>query len=97
MLPIASYSVEEIRDPFGIIPGKRYELMVELDIPEEDELYSESGVTARVVMKELDGEVSLVTYDLMETTTQTLLDFELEEEEEAELAVFCREKIGEEA
>lgn len=95
MLPIASYSVEEIRDPFGIIAGKRYEFMIELDIPEEDELYSESGVTARVVMKELDGEVAMVSYDLLETTTLNLLDFELEDEEEAELAAFCRERIGE--
>lgn len=96
MLTISEYSVEKIRDPFGIISGTRYEFMIKLDVPEDDELYSENGVSVRAVVKEEDGAVSVVTYDVMETTTQKLLDFDLEDDEEEELAVFCREHLPEE-
>ncbi|SEU11207.1 DUF6509 family protein [Paenibacillus sp. NFR01] len=96
MLTFKSYTVEYIRDPFGIISGKRYEFYIELDIPEEDELYEENGVTVRAVVKMDDAGFSLVTYDLLETTTGRLLDFELEEDEEQELAAFCETHLPEE-
>ncbi|QWU16090.1 hypothetical protein SAMN04487895_102342 [Paenibacillus sophorae] len=95
MLAISSYTVEQIRDPFGIIAGNRYEFMINLEIPEEDELYSENGVSVRAVVKEADGEVSIVTYDVMETTTQRILEFDLEDDEEEELAAFCKEHLPE--
>ncbi|MFD1776911.1 DUF6509 family protein [Paenibacillus rhizophilus] len=95
MLEISNYTAEQIRDPFGIIAGNRYEFMINLVVPEEDELYSENGVSVRVIVKENDGEVSVVTYDLIETTTQKLLEFDLEDEEEEELAAFCKEHMPE--
>ncbi|MDF9839895.1 MULTISPECIES: DUF6509 family protein [unclassified Paenibacillus] len=95
MLTFTSYTVEDVRDPFGILSGKRYEFVINLDIPEEDELYEESGVSVRAIVKAEAGEAVLVTYDLLETTTGKLLEFDLEDEEEAELAQFCKEHLPE--
>lgn len=95
MLAFTSCGVEDVKDPFGILSGKRYEFFVTLDIPEDDELYTEGGVTARVIGK-VDGETfSMVSYDLLETSTRNLLDFELEEDEEQELVRICKEHLPE--
>lgn len=93
MLNIASYTVEDVRDPFGIISGKRYEFVIQLDVPEEDELYVEGGVSVRVIAKVQEGQFGIVTYDLLETTTGKLLEFDLEEDEEAALNDFCKEHL----
>ncbi|WP_042200251.1 DUF6509 family protein [Paenibacillus camerounensis] len=95
MLTFTSYTVENIKDPFGILSGMRYEFVINLDIPEEDELYEENGVSVRAVVKAEAGEAVLVTYDLLETTTGRLLEFDLEDEEEAELTEFCKEHLPE--
>ncbi|QSF44958.1 DUF6509 family protein [Paenibacillus tianjinensis] len=95
MLTFTSYTVEDVKDPFGILSGKRYEFVIHLDVPEEDELYEENGVSIRAIVKAEAGEAALVTYDLLETTTGKLLEFDLEEDEEAELAQFCKEHLPE--
>ncbi|WNS42422.1 DUF6509 family protein [Paenibacillus sp. MMS20-IR301] len=89
MLTFTSYTVENVKDPFGILSGKRYEFVIHLDVPEEDELYVEGGVSIRAIMKAEAEQASMVSYDLLETTTGKLLDFELEEDEEAALLEFC--------
>ncbi|WP_138494524.1 DUF6509 family protein [Paenibacillus pinistramenti] len=96
MLNIADYSAEYVKDPFGILSGRRYEFRINLDIPEDDDLYTVNGVYARVIVKEEQGTVSMVTYDLLERGTDKILEFDLEEEEEAELEAFCKEHLPEE-
>ncbi|WP_223068728.1 DUF6509 family protein [Paenibacillus caui] len=93
MLTISDYSVEWVKDPFGILTGKRYEFKADLDIPEEDDLYSVNGVYARVIVKVEEGQTSIVAYDLLEKGTDQILDFDLEDEEEADLAAFCKEHL----
>lgn len=95
MLTFTSYTVENVRDPFGILSGKRYEFVINLDVPEDDELYEENGVSARVIYKVEGEEGSLVSYDLLETTTGRLLEFDMEADEEAALAQFCKEHVAE--
>lgn len=95
MLTVKSFIVEHIKDPFGIISGQRYEFMVHLDIPEDDELYVDGGVTARTIVKVENETVSIVTYDLIGTTTHQILEFDLEEDEEAELLQFCKDHLPE--
>lgn len=95
MLMFGEYTAERVKDPFGILAGERYEFMIGLELPEEDELYNENGVSVRAVVRVDGGESKLITYDLMETTTLKLLDFDLEDEEEAQLADFCREHLPE--
>lgn len=97
MLTFTSYTVEDVRDPFGILSGKRYEFVITLEVPEDDELYVEGGVSVRAVMKVESVQTSMVSYDLLETTTGKLLDFDLEEDEEAELLEFCKTHLPEEA
>lgn len=95
MLTFKGYNVEDVKDPFGILTGKRYEFLIELDIPEDDELYVENGVTARAIIKVVDEQTSMVSYELQETTTGELLDFDLEEDEEEALLLFCKEHLPE--
>jgi hypothetical protein len=95
MLTFTGYNVENVKDPFGILTGKRYEFIVQLDVPEDDELYVENGVSARAIIKVDEDQVSIVSYDLQETTTGQLLDFDMEEDEEAALLLFCKEHLPE--
>lgn len=95
MLTFTSYSVENVKDPFGILTGKRYEFLIQLDVPEDDELYVENGVSARAIIKVDEDQVSIVSYDLQETTTGELLDFDMEEDEEEALLLFCKEHLPE--
>jgi hypothetical protein len=95
VLTFTSYTVDNLRDPFGILSGKRYEFMINLDVPEEDELYEENGVSARVIFKVEEEKSAIVSYDLLETTTGRVLDFDMEEDEEAALALFCTEHLPE--
>ena len=95
MLTFKGYNVENVKDPFGILTGKRYEFLIELDVPEDDELYVENGVTARTIVKVVEEQISIVSYELQETTTGVLLDFDLEEDEEEALLLFCKEHLPE--
>jgi hypothetical protein len=91
MFTITTYTVEIIKDQFGILTGKRYEFILELDVPEEDELYSENGISLRVIYKEEEGQTGIVKYEFIESSTGKYLDFELESEEEAQVEAFCKE------
>ncbi|MEK4882895.1 MULTISPECIES: DUF6509 family protein [Paenibacillus] len=95
MLTFTGYNVENVKDPFGILTGKRYEFVVQLDVPEDDELYVVNGVSARAIIKVDEDQVSIVSYDLQETTSGQLLDFDMEEDEEEALLLFCKEHLPE--
>lgn len=95
MLEITEYSVELVKDPFGILSGKRYEYILDLDVPEDDELFTELGVYAKVVYKSDEDRSGIVSCDLYERTTHKYLDIEIEEEEKEALAVFCKENLPE--
>ena len=95
MLAITEYSVELVKDPFGILSGKRYEYILDLDVPEDDELFTDNGVYAKVVYKSDDERSGIVTCDLYERITHKYLDIEIEEAEKETLAVFCKENLPE--
>ncbi|WP_336788204.1 DUF6509 family protein [Paenibacillus sp. MMO-177] len=95
MLEITSYSVEFVKDPFGILSGRRYEFLIDIDLDEEDELYSSNGIYIRAVYSEEEGAGRLIKHELIERVTDKLLDFELEEDEEQELLAFCKEHYKE--
>ncbi|MCQ6561397.1 DUF6509 family protein [Paenibacillus mendelii] len=95
MLTIKEYTVESIRDPYGILSGQRYEFRFDLDVPEEDELYVENGVYVKTVFM-VDGEQSrILSYHFYEASTDRYLDFDMEPEEEEALAAFCKEHLAE--
>lgn len=95
MIAITGYSVELLKDPFGILTGERYEFFLDIDVPEDDELYSEKGLYIRVLYTVEEQKSGIVKYDIMEKETDQILDFDLEEEEEASVEAFCKEHLDE--
>lgn len=95
MLTVTEYSVELVKDPFQILAGKRYEFLIDLELEEDDELYSANGIYVKAVYM-ADGEQGrVVSYKLYEKTTDRFVDAELEDEEEAALSDFCKEHYRE--
>lgn len=91
MVAITEYSVEMVKDPFGILKGKRYEFIIDVDVDEDDELYTEQGVALRVIYGVDEEKQGIVKYDILERSTEKPLDFDLEDEELEELETFCKE------
>ncbi len=95
MITITEYSVELVKDPFGILSGTRYEFVMDVEVPEDDELFTENGVYVKVVYKSDGDRSGIVTCDLYERITHKYLDVEVEADEKEALAAFCRENLPE--
>jgi hypothetical protein len=93
MLIIAGYSVELIKDPFGILAGERYEFLLDIEVPEDDELYSENGVYVRVIYLVEESQIGIIKHEIFERKTEQYLEFELEDDEKEAVAVFCKEHL----
>ncbi|MBP1904032.1 hypothetical protein J2Z32_000649 [Paenibacillus turicensis] len=93
MLTITEYSVELVKDPFGILTGERYEFLLDIAVDEEDELYSEQGVYIRAIYGITPEQEGIIKYELYERNSRKYLDFELEDDELAELEVFCKNHL----
>ncbi len=91
MFEITEYSVELMKDPFGILSGKRYEFIFDLSVDEEDELYHEDGVSLRVIIVVEEQSQRIAKYEFLTTTSNAYLDFELEEDELGYVLDYCRE------
>lgn len=91
MLTINEYKVVLIRDPFGILAGERYEFLLDIEVPEEDELHSENGSYLRVIYSVEESRTAIVKYEIFEKSTDRYLDFDLDEEEEQQVEAFCKE------
>ena len=91
MIEIQSYTVEKLEDPFGILSGERYEYLLEIAVPEDDELYSEKGLMLRVIYVMDENKDQISKYEFIENETQQVLDFELEEDELSIVLSFCKE------
>lgn len=92
-MEIGAFSVEEIKDPTNIIEGKRFEFLIDLEVDEEDELYSEAGIEIRVIAGQKEEEVRILNYFLIDKADNEVLDFALEEEEEAMILRFVQEEL----
>ncbi|MCP1143305.1 DUF6509 family protein [Lysinibacillus endophyticus] len=93
-MEITQFSVEEIKDPTNIIEGKRFEFLIDVEVDEEDELYSEAGIEIRVLIgQNEEGETKLLNYFIMDKGENKYLDFGLEDEEESMILEFCKEQI----
>ena len=93
-MEITAFSIEEIKDPTNIIEGKRYEFLLDVEVDEEDELYSAAGIEIRVIAGQKDEEVRMLNYFLTDKADNKMLDFALEEEEEAMILQFVREELN---
>ena len=90
---ITQFSIEEILDPTKIIEGKRYEFLLDVEVDEEDELYSTAGLEIRVIVGVIDDIVRIVNYFIIDKANNEFLDFALEEDEEAMILEFCKEEL----
>lgn len=92
-MEITQFSMEEILDPTNIIEGRRFEFLLDIEVDEEDELYSEAGVEIRVLVGQKENEVFILNYFLIDKGTNDYLDFELEDDEIAMILNFCKEQL----
>lgn len=94
-MEITDHTVETIEDPFGILTGNRYEFFLHIEVPEDDELYSEQGLKIKVLFVENEGSYHISHYHIIDNTTEKILEFELEEEEELLVKEYCQKQIEE--
>lgn len=92
---ITGHTVEKLEDPFGLLTGDRYEFFIDLDVDEEDELYSEKGVGIKVIYAIDDNGPKISHYHFFEKETEKVLDFALEEDEEELINAYCQQNLGE--
>lgn len=90
---ITQFSIETILDPTNIIEGRRFELLLDVEVDEEDELYSEAGIEIRAIIGVLDENVRVISYFIIDKKDNAYLEFELEEEEQQMILDFCNEEL----
>lgn len=90
MLTITNHTVKLIKDPFKILTGERYEFILEIDVPEDDELYFENGLNARVIYTVDETRTGIVKYELLERTSEKYVEFDLEDDELEVIDIFCK-------
>lgn len=94
-LNITGHIVEKLEDPFGLLSGDRYEFFLELDVDEEDELYSDKGIGLRAIFVSDENSEKITNLYLYERGSEKVLDFELEDDEEALVLAYCKENAEE--
>lgn len=95
-MKIASYEVGKLNDPTGIIAGKRYEFLLGIEVPEDDELYEEGlSLDLRVILAVDETNERIVQYHFLDRSNGKVLDFALEDDEEIEILAFCVEQYKE--
>lgn len=85
--------MEQIKDAFGILSGQRYEFVIEVEVEEDDELYTENGLHIRVLYLVDEEKTGLLKYELIEKVTNRYIDLELEEDEVQAVADFCKKHV----
>jgi hypothetical protein len=94
-MDITGHTVEKLEDPFGLLSGDRYEFFLDLEVDEEDELFSEKGIGLKVIYVIDETSTKVLQYHFFEKGSEKVLDFALEEEEEEMVNAYCKENIGE--
>lgn len=90
---ITGHTVELLEDPFGLLSGSRYEYFLNIEVDEDDELYTEKGLLLKVLFL-VDGEDRRIMQSyFIEQETEKVLDFELEEDEEVQVKKYCEENL----
>jgi hypothetical protein len=90
---ITGHTAEKIEDKTGIIIGDRYECFLNVEVDEDDELYTENGLYIKAIFAVNDNEKRVLQYDLYEKVTEKYIDLALEEDEEQVLLDYCKKHI----
>jgi hypothetical protein len=90
---ITEHTVDKLQDPTGILSGDRYEFSLSIEVPEDDELYSEKGLYLKIIYVVEDNRSRIAQYQIFENGTNRYIDFELEEDEEELINDFCKQQL----
>jgi len=90
---ILAYMMEEIKDPTNILEGQRFEFLLDIEVDEEDEPYTEGGIDLRVIVSKNDDDIKIENYFFIQKSDQKVLEFGLEDDEEAEVLAFVKQHI----
>jgi hypothetical protein len=93
-MEITGHTVELLEDPFGVLNGDRYEFFLQIAVDEEDELYTENGLLLKVIFSIVNEEPKILQYYFIERSTENILDFALEEDEEVLVKDYCKENLS---
>jgi hypothetical protein len=88
-MEITGHFVEEIVDPTGILEGQRFEFLIDIEVPEDDELFSEEGLSLRVLFYKDQSKSKILNYHFYYSDEKPL-DFALDEEEEKMVESYCQ-------
>ena len=91
-MKITGYSVEQLSDPTGILLGERFEFFLDIEVDEEDELFSEDCVQLRVLFYKNEEDSRILNYHFL--ASEKILEFALDEDEETTVTKFCNEHLS---
>jgi hypothetical protein len=92
-MDITGHTVELLEDPFGLLQGSRYEYFLNIEVDEEDELYSEKGVVLKVIFL-VDGDESrILQHYFIDQASEKVLDFDLEDDELESVNAYCQQHL----
>lgn len=86
---IKEYTIEEIKDPTGILTGNRYEFFLTVEFDEEDELAEVDHLQIKVLFSVDENGSRILNYHFYNSLENKYLDYGLEDEELEEIQAFC--------
>ncbi|KHD86124.1 DUF6509 family protein [Heyndrickxia ginsengihumi] len=92
-MKITGHEVEKLVDPTGIIIGDRYEFYLDIEVSEDDELYTDKGLSLKVIYAVDEQQSKIALYQIYEKLSNQPLDFELEDDEKQLVNDYCKEVI----
>lgn len=90
---ITGHTVEILEDPFGLLTGSRYEYFLNIEVDEEDELFTEQGLLLKVLFLVDGAESRILQYYFIEQETEKVLDFDMEDDEMEQVKAYCLENL----
>ncbi|WP_088006698.1 DUF6509 family protein [Indiicoccus explosivorum] len=92
-MEIINHEVTELKDPTGIMPDRRFEWLLDVEVEEEDELYTEKGLVLRVILAQGNDGMRIVQHFFLEKESEQVLDFAMDDEEEQQVLDYCRANL----
>ncbi|CAM3741824.1 DUF6509 family protein [Mesobacillus zeae] len=95
-MEITGHTAEILEDPFGLLQGERFEFFLDIEVDEEDELYTDNGLMLKVIFSLETGEGKVRQYYFIERSSEKVLDFALEDDEEKQVQEYCQAQLPQE-
>lgn len=92
-MKITGHTVELLEDPFGLLTGDRYEYFLNIEVDEDDELYTDKGLLLKVLFLVDENNSRILQSYFIEQETEKVLDFELEDDEAKLVKEYCEQNL----